>query len=332
MGKESGPIRVAVLGLGFNGRLVARNVLQSPELSLIGAVDADRALAGRPLAELLPQAPKDLRIESDLAPLLKRLNGGVLLHAGGARFEEALPVLEAAARAGVHVVSTCAELAFPWLHYEQKAQALDQLASSREVVILGTGLNPGFVLDRLVATAGAACGPVNHIFAERLVDVGAAPREELRRQIGLGLSEQELETKIDTGEIGHVGLAESAALATVGLGLDFDEIEEELVPVLAEEDLPGSPGVKKGQVAGLFQRARGFLEDREIVCLELTIAAGLDESHDLVRLEAEPPVELVVKGGYAEEEASAWAVVNAVARIVSAEPGLLTVLELPAGR
>ncbi|MGI5861554.1 MAG: saccharopine dehydrogenase NADP-binding domain-containing protein [Myxococcales bacterium] len=329
MGKESGPIRVAVLGLGFIGRLVARNALRSPELSLIGAADTDRALAGRPLADLVPQAPKDLRVESDLAPLLKGLKGGVLLHAGGPRFEEALPVLEAAARAGVHVVSTCAELAFPWLHYEQKAEALDQLASSRDVAILGTGVNPGFVLDRLVATAGGACGPVNRIFAERLVDVGADPREELRRRSGLGLSEQEFEAKADAGEIGHVGLAESAALATVGLGLDFDEIEEELVPVFAEEDLPGA---KKGQVAGVFQRARGFLENREIVCLELTVAAGLDESRDLVRLDAEPPVELVVKGGYPEDEATAWAVINAATRVVPAEPGILTVLELPAGR
>ena len=133
--------------------------------------------------------------------------------------------------------------------------------------------------------------------------------------------------------IGHVGLAESCALAALGLGLDCDEVEEELAPVIAEEDvLDGAVKVKQGQVAGIYQQARGFSEGREVVRLELTIAVGAEPAGDVIRIEGEPKIELEVKGGVAGDVATAWAAVNAVPSVVRSEPGLLTVLDLPVGR
>jgi 4-hydroxy-tetrahydrodipicolinate reductase len=331
MAKASGPIPVAIMGLGFIGREIARAALASPELALVAAVDSAPSLHHKPLAELVPGAPKSLRVEPDAARVLANLTGGVLLHATGSRFEEVYPQLEAAARCGVHVVSTCEELAFPWLHFEEKADALDRLAKSRKACLLGTGVNPGFVLDRLVATAGAVCGHVRHIHAVRVVDASGR-REALQRRIGMGMSEDEFARRAEAGKLGHVGLEESAALCALGLGLDCDEFEEDVDALIADEDFAGVVPVKKGQVAGVYQRARGFLEGRQIVELELTIAAGVEESYDLIELDAEPKVRLKVEGGYPGETATAWAVVNAAPRLLSAEPGLLTVLELPAGR
>lgn len=331
MAKGSGPIPVAIMGLGILGREIARAALASPELALVAAVDSAVPLVGRGLSELVPGAPKSLRVEGDAGRVLANLRGGVLLHATGSRFEAVYPQIEAAARCGVHVVSTCEELAFPWLHYEEKADALDHLAKSRGACILGTGVNPGFVLDRLPAAAGAVCGQVRSIHAVRVVDA-AMRRESLQRRIGMGLSEDEFARRADAGELGHVGLEESAALCALGLGLDCDEFEEDVNALIAEEDFAGVVPVKRGQVAGIYQRARGFLEGRQVVELELTIAAGVEESYDLIELDAEPKVRLKVEGGYPGEVSTAWAVVNAAPRMLAAEPGLLTVLELPAGR
>lgn len=331
MAKGSGPIPVAIMGLGILGREIARAALASPELAVVAAVDSASTLVGKTLSELVPGAPKSLRIEGDAARVLANLRGGVLLHAIGSRFEAIYPQLEAAARCGIHVVSTCEELAFPWLHYEDKADALDHLAKSRGACILGAGVNPGFVLDRLVATAGAACGQVRSVHAIRVVDASLR-REALQRRIGMGLSEDEFARRADAGELGHVGLEESAALCALGLGLDCDEFEEDVEALIAEEDSGGAVPVEKGQVAGIYQRARGFLEGRQVVDLELTIAAGVEESYDLIELDAEPKVRLKVEGGYPGEVATAWSVVNAAPRMLAAEPGLLTVLELPAGR
>ncbi len=118
-----------------------------------------------------------------------------------------------------------------------------------------------------------------------------------------------------------------------GRGLDCDDFEEEIVPVIAEEDITGGAFVvKKGKVAGIAQTAVGFSDGQERVRLELTIAVGADDPADTITIDAEPKLTLTIPGGTAGDRATANVLVNAAPRVKSAEPGLLTVLELPAGR
>jgi hypothetical protein len=314
----SSGIPVVVMGLGDIGQAIARAALARPELSLIGAVDRHDDLAGRPLSEVLGAPGCDAPVAADLAALLRAARGGVLLEA---------------VRAGVSVVSTCEELAWPWLRSEEAAEQLDRLCEERNVAVLGTGVNPGFVLDRLPAFLGQITGAVRHVRAVRVVDA-ARRRPALQRKIGAGLTEEAFHDAAERGEVGHVGLAESAALVAAGLGLPLEEVEEELLPLVAQDDAP-APGavveVRRGQVAGLSQTARVFADEREVVRLELTIAIGAEDPRDEVELDAEPPVRLVVPGGIPGEEATVAAVLNAVGAITELR-GLVTVLDLPAGR
>jgi len=162
------------------------------------------------------------------------------------------------------------------------------------------------------------------------VDTSRA-RPRLLAKLGLGLDEETFHAKADSGEIGHVGLAESAALAAAGCGLAVDEVDEEIVPLLAEEDTSGPSAIPRGRVAGIQHVARGFFEDREIVRLELTFAVGAEDPRDEVELDADPPVKIVIPGGLAGLAATANAVVNAAVPAVERK-GLITVLDLPAGR
>jgi hypothetical protein len=320
-------IPVVVMGLGEIGQAVARAALARPYLAVVAAVDP--ALAGRKLGDLLGGVASDVVVASDAAVAYAAAPGGLVLHATGSSFEEVLPQIEGAVRAGLSVISTCEELAYPWLRYQERAEALDALAEERNVAVLGTGVNPGFVLDRLPAVLSQVTGLVRHVRAVRVVDV-AGRRLALRRKVGAGMTEEEFEAAADRGEVGHVGLAESAALAARGCGIDIEEVEvdEEIAPLIAEED---GPGVKRGQVAGVHQESRLFVGDREVVRLELTIALGADDPRDEVEIDAEPPLRLLVPGGIAGDEATANAVVNAAHAVVELR-GLVTVLDLPAGR
>ncbi len=322
-------IPVVIMGLGEIGRAIARAVLVRPHLHIVGAVDP--AHAGGALEDLVGEGGAGIEIAADAAQALEAARGGVVLAATSSRFEEVLAQLEQAVRAGVSVVSTCEELAYPWLRYEQEADALDRLCEERNVAVLGTGVNPGFVLDRLAAVLAHVSGPVRHVRGLRVVDA-ARRRLALRRKVGAGLEEAAFEAAVDRGEIGHVGLAESAALAAVGCGLaDFDEVDEEIAPLLAEEDGGGDVPIPRGRVAGVHQVARVFKDDREVVRLELTIAVGADDPRDEVELDADPPVRVVVPGGISGDLATANAVANAAAAVIELR-GLVTVLDLPAGR
>lgn len=328
--EREGGIPVVVMGLGEIGRAIAQAALVRPGLRLVGAVDPSPRIAGRTLAEVLGVPAPALVVAADPAEPLRAVRGGVVLHATGSRFEQVLPQLEAAVRAGASVVSTCEELAWPWLRFEEAADALDRLCEEHRVAVVGTGVNPGFVLDRLPAFLSQVTGTVRHVRAVRVVDTARA-RPALFAKTGAGLDEETFHARADSGEIGHVGLAESAALAAAGCGLEVDEVDEEITPLVAEEETPGPVTIPRGRVAGLQHVARGFFEEREIVRLELTFAAGAADPHDEVELDADPPVRVLLPGGVAGLAATANAVVNA-ATAVAERKGLITVLDLPAGR
>jgi 4-hydroxy-tetrahydrodipicolinate reductase len=332
-------VPVAVAGLGHIGREVARAVLSRPELELVGALEADPALVGKSLAELL-DVPKsaglrpDLRVEDDEAAVLKRTKGGVLLQLTGSRLPTVLDQIQRAIKAGVNVISSCEELAFPWLRHAELADALEETARKADIGVLGTGVNPGFVLDRLIATLGEATGHIQKVQAERVVDAGTR-REQLQRKVGAGLTREKWDHEVDAGTIGHIGLSESAALISAGLGLDCEEFDETIDPVIAHERITGPSldgTVEKGHVAGCHQTARGFSEGREVVSLSLTIAVGAKDPRDEIHLFGQPEIHIISPGGIAGDRATAWTLVNAIPALLSAEPGLLTVLDLPAGR
>jgi 2,4-diaminopentanoate dehydrogenase len=320
------------MGLGSIGQDIARAALASEELEVVGAVDSSPQLAGKTLTNVLGVPAGTFKVHKALEPAVGRRRGIVVLHATQSRLPQVKGQLIEAVRLGLHVVSTCEELAFPWLHHAEIADELANLAEKHDASIVGTGVNPGFVLDRLVATVGQVCGPVRSVRASRIVDARTR-RAALQRKVGAGLSETQFFELVDREQLGHVGLLESAALCALGVGLDCDDFEEELAPVFAEEDIAGGAFVvKKGQVAGIAQTAIGLADGQERVRLELTIAVGADDPHDAIHLESDPSVTLRIAGGVAGDKATANVVVNAAPRLAAAEPGLLTVLELPAGR
>ncbi|HEX9307839.1 MAG TPA: dihydrodipicolinate reductase [Anaeromyxobacter sp.] len=326
-----GGIPVVLMGLGEIGQAIARAAVVRPDLRIVAAVDPDPTRAGRTLSDILGVAAPAVTVSRSLSEVAAAARGGVVLQATQSRFEAVLPGLEEAVRAGLHVVSTCEELAWPWLEHDEAAAALDRLCHEMNVAVLGTGVNPGFVLDRLAATLAQVAGEVRHVRGVRVVDVSSR-RAALQRKVGVGLSEEAFHDAAERGEIGHVGLAESAAMvAEACIGVDEYEVDEEILPLLAEEDVETPVRLRQGQVAGIHDQARVFVEGREVVKLELTIAVGAPEPRDELVLDGDPPVRLVIPGGVAGDAATANAVVNAVPALVELR-GLVSVLDLPAGR
>ena len=320
------------MGLGFIGQEIARAALRSEELELIGAIDSAPSLSGKKISDVLGQAAGTFKVSSDLRTAIGKRKGVVLLHATGSKLPQVMDQLLEAMKLGLCIVSSCEELAFPYFRHPELAEALDAAAKKAGVSVLGTGVNPGFVLDRLVATAAQVCGPVRHVKATRVVDARTR-REALQRKVGAGLTEDQFFELVDADQLGHVGLVESAALCALGVGMDCDDFEEEIVPVIADEDITGGAFVvKKGRVAGIAQTAVGYSDGQERVRLELTIAVGADDPADTIVIDADPKVTLTIPGGTAGDKATTNVLVNAAPRVTSAEPGLLTVLELPAGR
>lgn len=326
-------IPVVLMGLGEIGKAVARAALAEPDLRIVAALDLHPDRVGRPLADLVGIPAPDVIVTNVADDAFRAAQGGLLLHATGSRLAKVVPELESALRAGLSVVSTCEELAFPWVSDPEVADRLDRLAQKKGVAIIGLGVNPGFVLDRLLATLGQVSGRVERVEGLRVVDASRR-REALQRKIGAGMSESDFQRAVEEGHVGHVGLLESAALAAMGVGHGVDHVEEDISPVFADAPQRALWGmIQPGETCGVRQIARAFDEGREVARLELVIALGAQDPRDELRVFGDPPIHMRIPGGIPGDSATAWTVAHAAATIGQrAEPGLMTVLDLPAGR
>jgi len=322
--------RVALIGLGPIGIEVGKALAGRPDIELLGAADPAPDKAGKPLSSLLDGAfPGTTVIES--AERLygesasRRAKTDVAVLCTGSRLHSMLPQIEEAIDAGLHIVSTCEELSYPELRHHPMALKIDQRARAKGVAVLGTGVNPGLVMDRLVLAVASACVSVSTVRVTRVVDA-AKRRGPLRAKVGAGLTRAEFDAGVAAKKLGHVGLSESAAIIALGLGLPIEEITETIKPVIAEKETDGVPA---GKVLGLHQVALVQGGDEPRVVLDLTMAVGAPNPADRIDVEGDPPIHVVAEGGFHGDRSTIGTVVNAVPFIVSATPGLHNVVTLP---
>jgi 4-hydroxy-tetrahydrodipicolinate reductase len=321
---------VALVGLGPIGIEVGKALLGRKNIELLGAADPAPAIAGKNLSDLIGSSAPKMTVDSSAKALYARSARGrekrdVTVLCTGSRLESVLPQIEEAVEAGLHVVSTCEELAYPELKNLPLARRIDEKARQHGVGVLGTGVNPGLVMDRLALAAAAACVRVDRIKVTRRVDA-AKRRGPLRAKVGAGLTREEFLKGVAEKKLGHVGLSESAAIIAQGLGFPIDEITETIEPVLAKADTQDVPA---GRVLGLHQVALVQAADEVRVELDLTMAVGISEPSDAIAIEGDPPVDMKVSGGFHGDRATVGCVVNAIPFVVDAPPGLHTVVTLP---
>ncbi len=317
-------IRTVLFGLGPIGAGIGRLAAARDEIELVGAIDIAPDKVGRSLSDVLgvPSAGEAL-VSADAEGTLASARPQLVLHATGSYLADVLPQLIACARGGANVVSTCEELSYPWRRHPELAKQIDAEAKSNGVSVLGTGINPGFIMDTLVVALTGVCQRVERVRLTRIVDVSTR-REQLQRKVGVGLSTDAFAAKVATGRFGHVGLKESCWLVAEGLGWRLDSVAETI------EQVPG-PG---GRGAGIRQIAIGAVDGRTVIEALVQMSTGAERPRDEIVIEGKPPVRMVIEGGVPGDSATASVLLNAARHTVRAAPGLITMLDLPvvAGR
>lgn len=323
-------VRVVQFGLGAIGVLVTQALNRRDDLEIVGAIDANPALVGRDLGDVTGlDRQLGVALSDDVESVLDGIGAPVVLHSTVSSIAAVQPQLEACLRAGMNVISTCEELSYPWIDHAEIAQSLHELAVSNGVSLLGTGVNPGFVMDLLPLTLTGVCQDVRTVRVQRTLDASTR-RLPFQLKIGAGMSVEEFDAKARAGGIGHVGLRESVALVAAGIGWELDEIQDEISAVLADRPMSTDHvEVGAGQVAGLRQAVRGIVQGREAILLDIQMSIGADEPRDAVQLEATPPIDLVIRGGTHGDAATVAILLNTIEQAIQAQPGLLTALDLP---
>lgn len=317
------PIAVAQYGIGPIGAEIARLLFTKPWINVVAAVDIDPNKIGKDLGEVIGLG-RETGVK--ITPALD-VNADVVCHSTGSRLADVAHQLRDLLGRGAHVVSTCEELSFP---LDAKIrEELQHVARASNVALLGTGVNPGFVMDKLPLTVTAVCQDVKSVQIIRIQNASTR-REPLQRKVGASMTVGEFRAAVDAGKIKHMGLKESLIMVGNGLGVDFTEVSEERIdPIVAEREVVTQYlRVAPGQVAGVHQTIHG--KGRIDVSLELRMYVGAEDvAADRVIVRGVPDVELEIKNGVHGDRATAAMVVNSIPRIVQARPGVLTMDDIP---
>ncbi len=326
------PIPIVQVGLGPIGLELIRLIAGRPGLSVVAAVDIDPALAGRALRELADASiDPAVKVQHDLPGALAsaRARGGVAILSTGSRLEAIMPTLYELIGQGLHVVSTCEQLSYPWQTRSALARRIDEAAREAGVAVIGTGVNPGFLMDLLPVALSGMCRQVRHVHVERVQDAGTR-RLPFQRKVGAGLDAEQFEARMREGTLRHVGLAESMHMMAAALGWDLGRVEDHIEPVLAESPVECTDGlIAAGFARGVEQTGLGFVNEREVIHLTFRAAVGEPECFERIRLDADPPVDMRIEGGINGDSATAAVVVNTVEAITRSRPGLRTMIEMP---
>jgi len=325
-------VKIVLYGVGAVGTMIAKFLLQKKGVEIVGAVDIAENKVGKDLGEVLSLEKKlGIKVSSDIDTILEKAKPDIAIHTTSSFLKDTFPQLAAIVKHGVNVVSTCEELSYPQVSEPILAEKLDTLAKNYDATVLGTGINPGFLMDTLVITLTAPCQRVERIIATRVMNA-ATRRLPFQKKIGAGLTIEEFKRRIETKQItGHVGLEQSIGMIADALGWKLDKISVEAAePVIAEKAVESKDiKVKAGNAAGLRQKAKGFIKNNEVITLDFQAYIGAKEEYDAVKIEGVPNINQKIQPCVHGDLGTVAMVVNSIPKVINAPAGLHTMKDLP---
>jgi len=325
-------INVVSFGVGVIGSLTAKFILEAKkkQLDLVGAYDIDPKKVGKDLGAVIGlDHETGIKVSGDLDRVLDN-DVDVAIHTTSSYLKGASPQIESIVNHGVDVVSSCEELSYPYVVDKQLSEKLDLLAKKHGATVLGTGINPGFLMDALPIALTAPCESIRRIRISRRMNA-ATRRVPFQKKVGAGLTKGEFRSAIKNHQIsGHVGLEQSVSMLADAIGWKLDKVEIGSVePVMAEKATSeGYVSIPAGRVAGVKQTARGLTGGEPLIELNFAAYVGSEEEYDQVEIDGTPPVNCRISPCVHGDHGTVAMLVNMVPKVVSAQPGLLTMKDI----
>ncbi|MEO7274196.1 MAG: dihydrodipicolinate reductase [Vicinamibacterales bacterium] len=330
MASTSGPIRVLHFGLGPIGVGIVRQVAARKGFKIVGAVDIDPAKVGRDLGEIAGLSRRlKVMVMDDARKAIKATQPDVAVLCTNSSLQKVLPQFETVLKLKVPIVSTTEELAYPTKRNMRYARAIHELAKKAKVAVLGTGVNPGFVMDALPIMLTGVCERVEAIRVDRIQDARIR-RLPFQQKIGAGLTREQFQAKVEDQSVRHVGLAESITMIADALGWRLDQVTDEIQPKMADVAVASEfLSVAAGQVCGIVQDGVGYRNGEPVITLHMEAYLGAPESYDAVEITGSPALKMKLAGGVHGDIATASIAVNSLPKILTVSPGLHTMRDMP---
>jgi hypothetical protein len=276
-----------------------------------------------------------VKLTNNLAELLEETRPHIAIQATCSKVVQAVDEIKTILNHGANIVSIAEEISYPAYEAPQLADEIHKLALEKGVTVVGTGINPGFVLDLLVITLTGVCFSVESITAQRINDLSPYGPSVLTTQ-GVGITPEAFRKGVKDGSVvGHFGFPESISMIAKALGWKIDKIEQNREPIISsvKRETPFVT-IEPGHTAGCTHTATAYMEGRPVINLvhPQQVHPYLEDvqTGDYIEIKGEPDVRFSgspeIPGGIGTIALA----VNMIPQAIKGAPGLKSMMELPA--
>lgn len=337
MRKEN--VKVIIWGLGSMGRGMAEMILKKKGVEIVGVVGRGAKL-GKSMYEFLEIEKEDKKdiIIGTYTEVIKENCADVVLVCTDSFTKDNFEKIKYCLEKKINVISTAEEMSYPMAQEESLSIEINKIAKENGVTVLGTGINPGLIMDLLVIALTGACIDVESIKAERVNNLSPFGPAVMKEQ-GVGLELDEFNKRLEEGTLaGHVGFHESINMIADALGWKLsDDVKLSMAPIVSNvyRKAPYAE-VKAGDVAGCNMKGFGYIDgDLKIEMLHpQQIEPQLEgiETGDYITIKGNPDINMSINPEVPGGIGTIAMVVNMIPHVINARPGLKTMIDLPVPR
>lgn len=323
---------IAVLQIGFGplGIQIGKYITQKETVKTIAVVDVNSNFKGKTLRYFDSSLSSNVSVYASVNEALSSLEEkpSVAIITTVSSLEKLIPQVKEVAEYGIPVISTCEELSYPWTLQPELSKELDAICKNNNIACLGTGINPGFLMDYLPSVFSSVCKDIEHVTIERIQD--ATPRRvPFQKKIGAGLDLKTFKAKEATGTLRHVGLQESVYLLANSIGLKLDKVTESLEPVIADKEVTSEAiSVKIGDARGVEQISHGYVNGECKITMHFKAAIGEVRSFDKITIKGTPNFTSEIDGGLNGDITTCAIAINSIQSVLKASSGLKTMADI----
>ena len=330
-------IRVAVWGFGAMGGGITKVLLQKTGVEITGVCDLHPNRVGKSIFDLLEVERgdrADVIVTSDIELALPEKSADVCILATDSFTKDVYPKLVKVLSHGINAISTAEEMSYPAAKEPELAQEIDRVAKKFGVTALGTGINPGLMMDLLAICLSGCMTSVEKVTCRRVNSLSPFGPLVMQEQ-GVGLTPEAFQEGVEKGELaGHVGFAESVGMISHALGWKIDEFTQQMAPILTEVDRKSPYGfASRGNVAGVNMTGQGYVEGRVMIDMihpqQIEPELGGTHTGDYITLEGSPRVDMKIQPEVNGGIGTIAMCVNMIPHVINARPGLKTMIDLP---
>lgn len=334
-------VKVAIWGFGAMGGGMAEVLLRKKGVDIVGVCDIHPDRVGKSMFEVLgvPKGDRpEVVIKNDILQVISKKSADVVLLCTDSFTRKTFDKIKLIVELGINVVSTAEEMSYPKAQEPELTAEMDKLAKANGVSILGTGINPGLMMDLLAILMTGACTDVEFVRCERvnsLSPFGPAVMEEQ----GVGISLEKFNQLSAEGHLaGHVGFNESINMICDAIGWKLDKpVDQTMAPIVSNVHRKTKYAeVQPGDVAGCTMKGYGHVGGK--LAVEMIHPQQIEpelegtDTGDYVVIKGTPNVNLSNKPEIPGGIGTIAMCINMIPHVINARPGLHTMIDLPVPR